>query len=225
MRARGEKPNRTTNNNNQKQRKNKNMPLALPLAKPGDVVQKLQLSLNKGARFTVELRWDSTHDVDAHALLATNGGNGAKVNDFAQVLSTYNAKSTNPNGMLVTNQDRSFSTPCGALTHSGDARTGVTTDIDELITIFGDKVGSEVNEIPIFVTVHGGATFAGVKSASITIKDDEGKVLGEYQLTNEFAAFNAVQMGSLIRSDKGWEYAPVGSGFMGDFNAVLGYFS
>jgi len=199
--------------------------LKLPLTKPGEAVQKLQLSLNKGARFTVELRWDSTHDLDAHALLATNGGGGAKVSALEQVLSTYNSKRTNPNGTLIMNQDGSFSTPCGALTHSGDARTGVTTDIDELITILGDKVGSEVNEIPIFVTVHGGATFAGVKSASITIKDDGGKVLGEYQLTNEFAAFNAVQMGSLLHSEKGWEFAPVGSGFMGDFNTVLGHFS
>ena len=199
--------------------------LSLALTKPGETVQKLQLSLNKGARFIVELRWESTHDLDAHALLATNSGDGAKVSAFEQVLSTYNSKKTNPNGTLISNQDGSFSTPCGALTHSGDSRTGVNQDIDEMITIFGDKVGSSVNEIPVFVTVHGSATFAEVKTASITIKDDGGKVLGEYQLTNEFSAFNAVQMGSLIQSDKGWEYAPVGSGFMGDFNKVLGYFS
>ena len=201
--------------------------LQLKLGKPGDNTPKLKLSLNKGARFTVELAWDSSHDLDAHALLGTNSGAGAKVTSFEQVLSTYNSKKTNPQGLLITNANGSFSTPCGALTHSGDQRTGLNKDVDETITIDGSKVTEGINEIPIFVTIHPGSsvTFAEVKTASITIKDDSGKVLGAYQLTGEFAQFNAVQMGSLLRSDSGWEFTAVGSGFAGDFNTVLGHFS
>lgn len=201
--------------------------LKLPLGKPGDTTPKLKLSLNKGARFTVELAWDSAHDLDAHALLATNSGNGAKVSSFEGVLSTYNSKKTNPAGLLVTNANGSFSTTCGALTHSGDQRTGLNMDVDETITIDGSKVADGINEIPIFVTIHPGkaATFAEVQKASITIKDDSGKVLGAYELTGEFAKFNAVQMGSLLRSESGWDFTAVGSGFAGDFNTVLEHFS
>ncbi len=200
--------------------------LTLPLVKAGQTPGKLQLKLSKGARFTIELAWDSPHDLDAHALLATNSGNGAKVTGFEQVLSTYNATKSNPEGTLVNNADGSFSTPCGALTHSGDSRTGVAKDVDEVITIDGSKVAAGVNEIPIFVTIHQGQkTFAEVKKASITIKDETGNTLGSFQLTSEFAGFNAVQMGSLILGASGWEFSIVGVGFNGDFNTVLGHFS
>lgn len=201
--------------------------MQLPLAKPGATAPKLQLSLNKGAIFTVELAWDSTHDLDAHALLATNAGGGAKVDSFDKVLSTYNAKKTNPAGVLIDNPDGSWSTPCRALTHSGDKRDGTKQGIDEIITIDGSKVADGINEIPIFITIHPGndVKFAEVKTASITIKDSAGQVLGAYELTREFGGFNAVQMGSVLRGPNGWEFAAVGTGFIGDFNTVLGHFS
>lgn len=203
------------------------MPLQLPLKKPGQTGTKLSLPLTKTGLYIFELFWDSAHDLDAHALLATNdGANGAKVSDFAQVLSTYNSKKTNPNGTLTANPDGSFSTPCGALTHSGDSRTGIGKAIDEIIKLDTTKVDPSVNEIPIFVTIHGnGHTFSQVAKAGIRIKDDSGKEIQSYELTQEFGAFNAVQMGSLVRGDSGWSFHAAGSGFQGDFNTVLGHFS
>lgn len=199
----------------------------LNLAKPGDTRPKLSLNLTKVARFTLELFWSSAHDLDAHALLATNSGDGAKVSSFDQVLSTYNCKKTNPAGHLTGNSDGSFSTPEGALTHSGDARTGVNSDIDEIITIDGSKVPAGVNEVPIFVTVHPSKTakFSDVKEAGIRIKNDQGAILGEYTLSDQFGQFDAVQMGSLLLGPNGWEYAAAGSGFNGDFNTILEHFS
>jgi tellurium resistance protein TerD len=205
------------------------MSLTMKLQKPGEVAPKLRLSLNKGSRFLVELFWDSSHDLDAHALLAVNDGNGAKISSFEQVLSTYNSKKTSAQGVLETNADGSFSTPCQTLTHSGDSRNGTAQDIDEVITVDGSKIPAGVNEIPIFVTIHNSATsglsFSKVVRAGIRIKDESGKVLGEYELSSEFARFNAVQMGSLICGSGGWEFATVGNGFSGDFNSVLEHFS
>lgn len=204
------------------------MALTLALAKPGDNTPKLKLNLAKPARFTVELSWDSKHDLDAHALLAKNSGDGAKVSAFEQVLSTYNMKKTNKDGALEPNPDGSFSTPEHALTHSGDVRTGEDADVDETITIDGAKVPAGVNEIPIFITIHPShsATFAQVKEAGIRIRNDQGTILGEYALSKEFGPFDAVQMGSLLlSSEHGWEFAPVGVGFNGDFNSILENFS
>ena len=204
------------------------MSLSLSLSKPGDApVSKLKLNLSKGAKFFVELLWDSEEDLDAHALLATNSGSGAKVTQMTQVLSTYNAKKTNPDGVLENNADLSFSTPEGALTHSGDIKVGKPEGVEEMITIDTSKIPSTVNEIPIFVTIHpaGKTKFREVTNAGIRIKDDSGKVLGEYLLTNEFAEFDCVQMGSVELENGQWVYAPVGSGFNGDFNVILGYFS
>jgi tellurium resistance protein TerD len=203
------------------------MALQLQLGKQGDQGKKLTLSLTKGSRFRVELFWDSEHDLDAHALLATNDGNGAKVSALEQILSTYNMKANNPNGVLLRNADGSFNTPEGALHHSGDCRNGKTQDVDEVITIDGVKIPSGVNEIPVFVTIHPASTgnFALVKAAGIRIKDGDGNVLAEYELTHQYGEFNAVQMGSLMFDPEGWKYHAVGVGFNGDFNTVLGYFS
>jgi tellurium resistance protein TerD len=203
------------------------MPLTLPLVKSGEDRPKLNLNLNKGALFNVELFWDSSHDLDAHALLAHSDGSGAKVSDFVQVLSTYNMKKTNPGGALIPNPDGSFSTPEGALTHSGDSRTGIGKALDEIITVDGAKVPAGVNEIPFFVTIHNGGnlSFSDIKDAGIRIKDGSGKELVSYHLGNEFSGFNSVQMGSLLLGPAGWEFAAAGTGFKGDFNDVLGHFS
>jgi len=203
------------------------MALTLSLTKPGAAAPKLALNLSKPARFTVELYWDSPHDLDAHALLAANHGQGAKVSAFEQVLSTYNSKKTNAAGVLETNADGSFSTPEGALRHSGDCRNGVTSDVDEVITVDGARVPPGFNEIPIFVTIHPAhsASFAQVARAGIRIKSDTGALLGEYALSEEFGSFDAVQMGSLVLDATGWTYHATGVGFNGDLNAILAYFS
>lgn len=204
--------------------------LTLSLAKPGVPTEKLRLSLTKGARFTVTVEWECehahVHDVDVHALEARNAGSGAKVDRLTSILSTYNTKLMNPSaGVLATSPDGSFATPNGGLTHSVDKREQGSF---ETIVIDGSRLPEGVNEIPIFVTIHSRGeveTFEEIEEASITISDDSGKELGAYQLSDEFKDFNVVQFGSAIHGENGWEYAPVGRGFVGTFNDVLAQFS
>lgn len=214
--------------------------LTLPLEKPGATSRKLQLSLNKGARFKVEVRWecdaDHADDVDVHALEAVNDGDGAKVTELSAVLSTYNTTRMNPRGgVLQTNADGSFQTPSGGLAHSGDMRV---QNNSESIVIDGSKIPPRVNEVPILVTVHEAdhgvdrddedehePAFGDIELCVITLTDDIGRELGAYQLSSEFKDFNVVQLGSLLLGPNGWEYAAVGRGFNGDFNDVLAHFS
>lgn len=216
--------------------------LTLQLEKPGAATRKLQLSLNKGARFTVQVRWeceaDHADDVDVHALEAVNDGSGAKVTELTAVLSTYNTTRMNPRGgVLATNPDGSFQTPSGGLAHSGDMRV---QNNSESIVIDGSKLPVGVNEIPILVTVHeadhGGGhddgdedeeepAFGDIDLCTITLTDETGRELGAYQLSSEFKEFNVVQLGSILLGPDGWEYAAVGRGFNGTFNDVLAHFS
>ncbi|MBF6599102.1 MAG: TerD family protein [Dehalococcoidia bacterium] len=204
--------------------------LTLALEKPGETTPKLRLSLSKGERFHVTVGWrcghTHIHDVDVHALEARNAGAGAKVSRLESILSTYNTKLMNPQGgVLVNNSDGSFATPEGAVTHSPDVREQGS---EETITIDGSRLPEGVNEIPIFVTIHSNGeaeTFDEIEQAGITIADDAGKELGAYQLSSEFKEFNVVQFGSIILGEQGWEYAPVGRGFVGTFNDVLAQFS
>lgn len=204
--------------------------LTLALEKPGAGVEKLHLSLSKGARFTVNVEWEChhahVHDVDVHALEARNAGSGAKVSRLESVLSTYNTTLMNPSaGLLPPAPDGSFATPGGGLTHSVDRREQGSS---ETIVIDGSRLAEGVNEIPIFVTIHSKGEvekFEEIERASISISDDAGKEMGAYLLSDEFKDFNVVQFGSVIFGEKGWEYAPVGRGFVGDFNDVLAQFS
>jgi len=69
------------------------------------------------------------------------------------------------------------------------------------------------------------AAFADIDRCTVTITDDSGKVLGAYLLSDEFGDFNVVQLGSvMLAPNGGWDYVPVGVGFTGDFNDVLGNF-
>ncbi|MBI2719501.1 MAG: TerD family protein [Rhizobiales bacterium] len=204
--------------------------LTLSLEKSGEPVQKLQLSLTKGARFTITVAWECghghLHDVDIHALEASNDGNGAKVGKLENILSTYNTKKMNPKaGVLPVNADGSFATPGGGLLHTGDRRSQGGS---ESIIVDGTQFADAVNEIPIFTTIHAAGeveTFEEIEMATITIAEDGGKELGSYRLSDEFKEFNVVQFGSIMRNDKGWEYAPVGRGFKGNFNDVLAQFT
>lgn len=215
--------------------------LTLSLEKPGTAAPKLSLSLNKGAQFTVKVEWvcNAAHqdDVDVHALAASNDGNGAKVTELGNVLSTYNTTRMNPRGgALKSNPDGSFQTSDGGLAHSGDMRV---QNNSESIVIDGSKLAPAINEIPIFVTVHeaehGGSdeveeegeepAFGDIDVCTITLTDNRGKLLGQYQLSDEFKEFNAVQLGSLLLGANGWEYAAVGRGFNGTLNDILTHFS
>jgi tellurium resistance protein TerD len=218
--------------------------LTLTLEKPGIAApKKLQLSLNKGARFMVKIAWeceaDHQDDVDVHALEASNSGNGARVTSLESVLSTYNTKKMNPRGgVLPNNADGSFSTPSGGLQHSGDIRVQGNS---ETITIDGSRLPSGINEIPLFATVHRAdhgeeheadhdsdeeAAFADIEVCTVTISDESGKQLAAYKLSDEFGDFNVVQLGSVMLGDDGaWAYAPVGRGFTGTINDVLAHFS
>lgn len=193
------------------------MTIQIGLNKGGN---KLQISTKKADKFVIDLWWDSQNDVDSHALLCTNG----KITKLEELLSTYNTKKNNPNGLCITNSNGSFSTPCGSLTHSGDTRDGTNTDIDETITVDGSKIPAGVNEIPIFVIVHDLCSFEKVKDCGIKISSG-GKIIAEYKLSKEFGKFRAVQFGTIKLSNNGWEFEPVGAGFDGDMNTVLGQFS
>ncbi len=204
----------------------------LSLSKGGEA-PKLRLNLSKESRpFTVELFWETPHDLDAHALEAFNNGNGARITSLKQVLSTYAFKRTvrgKVEGEFDRNTDGSFQTASGALLHNGDVLTGKPEGVDEIITINGSKLDG-ANEVPIFITIHSepGAriiTFSEVEKAGMHIKDGSGKTLAEYELSKQFGEFNIVQMGSLMLHNNGWEYVEVASGFMGDFNDILGAFS
>lgn len=206
--------------------------IMLPLSKPSDGV-KLTLNLKKSPSYRVRLAWDCNSDLDLHALVATNYGQGAKIGELDDILSTYNVRRTvagEVQGHIVPNADKTFSIRGGALTHSPDAIDGAVTDgDDEWLRVKPDSLvvpAGATLEIPLIAMIHNpkGKTFRNVKNARVVVEDASGEELLVCSLGDDFAGTSGVQMGTIIIDSNGSSFAPVGVGFAGDFNSVLGHF-
>src|SRR5574343_961871 len=117
--------------------------LVLSLTKEGDAPKKLSLNLRKEDRFTIRLSWEGANDLDLHALVCVNTGNGAKASSLDDILSTYNVARRIDGQMVGTlpiAADGTFSVHGGALVHSADADNGDKLDIAEWIPVTPGKL-------------------------------------------------------------------------------------
>lgn len=209
--------------------------LQLNTTKAGEPAAKFSLNLKKAEPFKVTLSWDGDGDLDLHAFRCVNSGQGAKVSAYEDILSTYNVRRNirgQEVGTLDKKADGSFSVYGGAMNHSPDATDGNAADIDEFITIDPTRLPSVPSgshtEIPLIAMIHpqsAGMTFSRFKNAGITVTGDDGRELLKVNLSNEFGQFVGVQIGAILISDAGVEFAQVGVGFSDDFNAILGFFA
>jgi len=209
--------------------------LVLNLAKPGEQAPKLQLNLSKGEAFTAKLSWDGETDLDLHAIVCVNAGDGAKAQSLEDILSTYNVRRKiggQEVGVLDKQSDGSFQVHGGALRHSPDALDGALDGVDEWIRVDPSKlppVSAGVLEIPLVAMIHTQAAakrFGQVQNAEIAIVNASGAELMRASLSNQFGDFIGVQMGSIMIEAGGKaNFVAVGVGFNGDFNSVLGHFS
>lgn len=191
----------------------------------------IAFALSKVQAFTIELFWNSRHDLDAHAIALTSG----RLTAMEDVLSTYNPTlvlADNPSKNHIAGGKEPFMTPNGGLVHMGDKRTGLgvnSQEPDEVLKTANAKFGAHWDEIAIIVAMHPphSGKFKDVDGARLVIKDDTGVELLEANLTHDFDEYDIVQMGSLLKNagNGAWEFKPVASGINGDFNAVLSAFA
>lgn len=188
------------------------------LKKPGDSVQDARQAPCLTGVYIIELCWDSEHDLDAFALLGQNVEGRAKVVEEQHVLSCYNVNN------LIQHPDNSFSTHCGTITHSGDARAATQEDADETITIRCEHAPSGVNEILIFVAIHQHddeqQTLNNVKRSQVRVRNDQGEDLVIFRL-KDFANNTCIHVASIMLRTDGWECVIIGEGFRGNLNSIL----
>lgn len=208
--------------------------LTLNLSKPGDAPRKLALNLTKAERFKLRLGWDGSTDLDLHALVCTNQGDGARASSLEDILSTYNVRrriGASEVGSLDKRPDGSFAIHGGALVHSPDAVDGNTLEVDEWIDIDPARLvppAGAVLEIPLVAMIHQKTVsrrFRDVPNAWVAIENATGTELLRVALSSQFGEFVGVQFGSILIEAGGPHFAPVGVGFNGDFNTVLEHFS
>lgn len=133
------------------------------------------------------------------------------------------------NGKVRTDQDFIFynqrQSPCGAVIHSGDNRTGLGEGDDEMLMIELHTIPQEVVKIPFCVTIHEAESrrqnFGMVSGAFIRIvntKDNEE--MARYDLSEDASIETAMIFGELYRHNDEWKFRAVGQGYEGGLTSL-----
>lgn len=158
-------------------------------------------------RVLVGLGWDTNSsdtgaefDLDASAFLLDKNGKVANDKNFV----FYN----------------NLNSADGAVTHTGDNRTGEGDGDDESIKVDFSKLSKDITEIAIVVTIHDATqrkqNFGMVRNAFMRIVDESSnKEIAKYDLEEDFSTETAVEFGKLYFKDNEWRFNAIGSGFKG----------
>lgn len=115
--------------------------------------------------------------------------------------------------------------PCGAVVHQGDNRTGEGEGDDEQVIVKLNDVPADVDKLAIVVTIHDadrrGQSFGQVGNAYIRIVDnDSGTEVARYDLSEDASMETAMVFGELYRHDGSWKFKAVGQGYSGGLAAA-----
>lgn len=116
--------------------------------------------------------------------------------------------------------------PCGAVTHKGDNRTGDGEGDDETISVDLSKVPQEVAKIVFAVTIHegqqNGQNFGMVDKAYIRVinQDANAEELARFDLSEDGSTEVAMIFGELYRHNGEWKFKAVGQGFNGGLGVL-----
>lgn len=149
------------------------------------------------------LGWITKKDLDSSAVLRAKD---------SKVIKTVSFMNKKENGIFL----------------HGDNLVGGKGDC-ETISIYLDKIDSEVHKISLFANIFGifgtRATFAKVKKSYIRLVDmDCDKELCRYSLTEDISDFSACHFADIVRDDLGdWSFIVVGNGLNGQIKDIEKY--
>jgi len=174
----------------------------------------MAINLQKGQRqsinlpkFCVGLGWDCNE---------SDSGSGFDL-DASAFLIGANKKVLSDEYFVFYNNTKS---PDGAVTHTGDNRTGAGDGDDETLNIDLSLVNPSVNEICFVVTIDNADTkkqnFGQVRNSFIRIYDviTNEEVL-KFELGEDFSIETAVEFGRLYKKDGAWKFEAIGTGYKG----------
>lgn len=107
--------------------------------------------------------------------------------------------------------------PDGAVQHTGDNRSGVGDDDDEMVLANLPLVNSQITDLVVVVSIHEAEIrrqhFGQLKEAYIRIVDvDTKRQILHYDLDEEFGKMTDIEFGRLQRIDGEWYFKATGIG-------------
>lgn len=116
---------------------------------------------------------------------------------------------------------------CGAITHTGDNKTGAGEGDDEAIKVVLDKVPSAIERLVIAVTIHEaeerGQNFGQVRDAFVRLVNADNDVeMMRFDLSEDYSTETAMIFGEIYRRGAEWKFRAVGQGYAGGLRALCG---
>lgn len=185
--------------------------MAVQLIKRGKTVE-----LTKGGNLTkinVALGWDEQDDPNGY--------------DFDPDVSAFLVQSS---GQVRDDGDFIFygnlKHDSGAVTHSGDDRTGKAEGDNELITVDFSKMPSYVDKITFVVTIYEAErrsqNFGMMENSYVRIDNAAtGEQLIKYELGEDFSFETGVVVCELYKHNGDWKFTATGAGFAGGLASVV----
>lgn len=183
--------------------------MSVSLSKGGNV------SLTKEApsmkKVLMGLGWDvratdgADFDLDASVFMV---GEDGKVTEDASFIFYNNTKS-----------------PCGAVEHLGDNRTGEGDGDDEQVTVNLGAVPANVKKLVFGVTIHNAEqlkqNFGMVSNAFIRVVNaDNDAEVARYDLSEDASTETAMVFGELYKHNDDWKFKAIGQGYAGGLAAM-----
>ncbi len=142
--------------------------------------------------------------------------------DASVFLLAANEKVRKANDFVFFNNMRHES---GAVTLSGDNRTGEGSGDDEKIKIDLSKIPTDIEKIDIVITIYDAENrlqnFGMVANAFVRVVDETAnKELLRFDLSEESSTKTGVVMGRLYRYNGEWKFQAVGDGYDGGLEAI-----
>lgn len=179
----------------------------------------MSVNLQKGGRVSLSKEFPGLNRVLVGLGWDTNSSDtGAEFDlDASAFLLDKNGKVANDKNFVFYNNLNSAD---GAVTHTGDNRTGEGEGDDESIKVDFSKLSKDITEIAIVVTIHDATqrkqNFGMVRNAFMRIVDESSnKEIAKYDLEEDFSTETAVEFGKLYFKDNEWRFNAIGSGFKG----------
>jgi stress response protein SCP2 len=156
--------------------------------------------------------FSKTEDYDLDAICFLLGADG-KVHNLGTV---SNGKPTLKNGDIVFYN--SMNHISGAVTLTGDNRTGAGDGDDEQIIVRLNKLPAEYHRLVFVTCIYQGVekkqSFGGVENAFIRAVDGiTGKELARFDISNtsSFSSYHSITFAELVREDSGWKFQAIGT--------------
>ncbi|WKF72449.1 TerD family protein [Lactococcus lactis] len=181
----------------------------------------MAINLSKGQKIDLRKAASSLRHLEIGLGWNPNPNNGADFDpDASAFLLGANGKCANENDFIFYNNLTSID---GSVQHTGDDRTGGTSEIgpDEIIKVNLPEVSGNYSQIDFVVTIHDAVArkqnFGQMTGIFMNVVDkDTGEEIIRYDMAEDFSLETSVIFGSVIRENCTWIFKAVGQGFEKD---------